>query len=305
MITQGKADAVALASILHYSHVRHGEETGSDFSSEGNTEFLKRGQRLGAEQDASLVQVKSFLTGHGIRCRLAGVRGRMPTEGTPEVAIVDYGLGNLYSVRNACKHVGLRAQITSVPAEVREADAVILPGVGAFADAMATLKRLDLAGVIREFAASGRPLVGICLGFQLLMDESEEFGWHKGLGIIEGTVARFADPRLGDRRLKVPQIGWNGIFRLRRGAGDRDPWHGTLLDGLADGEPMYFVHSYVVKPANPSTCLSISTYGDIQFSSSVSSQNVSACQFHPERSGFCGLQIYRNLANRIRGLSKE
>lgn len=223
----------------------------------------------------------------------------MRADRRPEVAIVDYGMGNLYSVRHACTHAGLRARITSNPAEVRDANAVILPGVGAFADAMATLKRLDLADAIREFVASGQPLVGICLGFQLLMSESEEFGRHEGLGIIEGAVTRFADPRLGDRRLKVPQIGWNGIYRLRRETGDTDPWDGTLLGGLADGESVYFVHSYVVKPANPGTCLSMSTYGDVEFSSSVSFRNVTACQFHPERSGPRGLLVYRNLADRI------
>jgi glutamine amidotransferase len=223
----------------------------------------------------------------------------MPAEGSPEVAIVDYGMGNLYSVRQACAHVGLRARITANPGDIRGADAVILPGVGAFGDAMATLNRLDLAGAIREFVSSGRPLVGICLGFQLLMTESEEFGRHKGLGIIEGTVTRFADPRLGGQRLKVPQIGWNSIYRLPREAGDPDPWDGTLLGGLVDGESMYFVHSYVVKPENTSTCLSMSTYGDVEFCSSVLSRNVTACQFHPERSGPKGLLAYRNLAVRI------
>jgi len=223
----------------------------------------------------------------------------MPADGRPEVAIVDYGMGNLYSVRHACTHVGLRASITSDPAELRNADGVILPGVGAFADAMATLNRLDLARAIREFVASGRPLLGVCLGFQLLMSESEEFGCHAGLGIIEGAVARFADPRLHGRSLKVPQIGWNGIRRVRREAGVPDPWNGTLLDGMVDGESMYFVHSYVVKPANPSTRLSMSTYGDVEFCSSVLFQNVTACQFHPERSGPEGLMVYRNLVDRI------
>jgi imidazole glycerol-phosphate synthase subunit HisH len=223
----------------------------------------------------------------------------MPADGTSDVAIVDYGLGNLYSVQHACTHVGLRSRITSDPAVVRDAVAVILPGVGAFADAMATLNRLDMAGAIRDFVGSGRLLVGICLGFQLLMSESEEFGRHQGLGIIEGTVARFADPRLRDRRLKVPQIGWNGIWRYQRDAGGTDPWEGTLLDGLADGESMYFVHSYVVKPSNPSTYLSMSTYGDVEFCSSVRIRNVTACQFHPERSGQRGLLVYRHLADCI------
>lgn len=217
-----------------------------------------------------------------------------------EVIIVDYGLGNLYSVHHACTHVGLRAVISSDPTEIRGANALILPGVGAFADAMATLNRLDLAGAIREFVESGRPLVGICLGLQLLMSESEEFGRHDGLGIIEGTVVRLSNPRRDGRPLKVPQVGWNGIHRRPTNTEDPDPWDATVLDGLSDGEPMYFVHSYVVKPADPAMSLSISTYGDVEFTSSVLARNVTACQFHPERSGPKGLVVYRNLADRIR-----
>lgn len=229
----------------------------------------------------------------------------MPTDGSPEIAIVDYGLGNLYSVKQACTHVGVRARITSIPDEILQADAAILPGVGAFGDAMATLQRLDLVGVIRDFVAAGRPFLGVCLGMQLLMSESEEFGPHNGLGIIEGGVARFVDPRHGERRLKVPQIGWNGVYRYPPTRGDADPWSDTLLQGLDDGEPMYFVHSYVVQPADPRTHLSRSSYGDFEFCSSVQYRNVTACQFHPERSGPQGLRIYRNLADRVRGGSKE
>lgn len=230
----------------------------------------------------------------------------MPADTGPEVAIIDYGLGNLYSVKHACTHVGLRARITSIPEEILQADAAILPGVGAFGDAMATLRRLDLVGVIRDFVAAGRPLLGICLGMQLLMSESEEFGPHKGLGIIQGAVARFANPRSGERRLKVPQIGWNGVYWGPPTRGDAaGPWSDTLLQGLDDGEPMYFVHSYVVQPADPGTHLSRSSYGDFEFCSSVQYRSVTACQFHPERSGPQGLRIYRNLADRVRGGSKE
>lgn len=220
------------------------------------------------------------------------------------VAIVDFGLGNLYSVKHACAHVGLTAAVTSSPAEVSAADAIILPGVGAYADAMNTLDRLGLSNVIREFVASGRPLVGICLGMQLLMSTSDEFGRHEGLGIIDGSVVRFQDPAAGGRKLKVPQIGWNGIHRVPAQDG-RDPWTATFLDGIAEGEPMYFVHSYVVQPADPRVVLSTTTYGDAQFCSSLRYKNVAACQFHPERSGPQGLKIYRNLARMIAGRVKE
>jgi glutamine amidotransferase len=215
------------------------------------------------------------------------------------VVIVDFGLGNLYSVKHACAHVGVSATITSSPADVLRADAIILPGVGAYGDAIATLDRLGLVTAIREFAASGRSVVGICLGMQLLMSGSEEFGQRDGLGIIPGRVTRFQNPRLGDRQLKVPQIGWNGIRRPDAGGSETDPWTGTFLDAVPDGAPMYFVHSYVVHPADTRVVLSTTRYGDTEFCSSLRQGNIMACQFHPERSGPEGLKIYRNLARII------
>ena len=229
----------------------------------------------------------------------------MQAEPMPQVAVVDCGLGNLYSVKQACAHVGLQASITSSAAEILGADAVILPGVGAFGDAMATLRRLDLVAVIRDYVAAGRPFLGVCLGMQLLMSESEEFGAHEGLGIIDGTVVRFANPREGERRLKVPQVGWNGVRKCGAPQAGGDPWSNTLLRGLDEGEQMYFVHSYVVRPADPATELSRTSYGDVEFCSAVRHGSVTACQFHPERSGPEGLRIYRNLAARILGGSKE
>jgi glutamine amidotransferase len=209
------------------------------------------------------------------------------------VAIVDHGLGNLFSVAQACRTVGLAATITADRGVILRADAVVLPGVGAFGDAMATLRRLDLVGPIRDLAAAGRPLVGICLGVQLLMTESCEFGQHEGLGIIEGHVVPLGQPMESGRRLKVPQVGWNRIAAPGGDATGR--WSGTLLDGLPDREFMYFVHSYVVVPAAPSVVLSTTRYGDVEFCSSVRSGRVFACQFHPERSGRKGLEVYRNL----------
>jgi glutamine amidotransferase len=217
-----------------------------------------------------------------------------------QVAIVDYSLGNLYSVKHACLHVGLNAEITSSKQDVLNADAVIVPGVGAFGDAMAALHRLDLVGVLRDIAASAKPLVGICLGVQLLMTESYEFGRHKGLGIIEGPVVRFDKPRKGERTLKVPQIGWNRVRKFApAGSAVEDPWAGTLFGRTRDDEYMYFVHSYIIQPQDPRVILSTSRYGHIEFCSSVGLGNVFACQFHPERSGNPGLEIYRNLARQL------
>ena len=211
---------------------------------------------------------------------------------TPLVAILDYGLGNLFSIEQACAFVGLNSIITNSKKDILDADAVILPGVGAYGDAMLTLHRLDLVNVLRDIVESQKPLVGICLGLQLLMTESYEFGHHKGLSIIEGPVVRFDAPKEKECILKVPQIGWNRIFQPADGL----RWHGTLLDRIDDGEYMYFVHSYTVQPQDSNVILSNSRYGHIEFCSSIQYHNVFACQFHPERSGPDGMKLYHNLA---------
>lgn len=222
------------------------------------------------------------------------------------VAIVDYGLGNLYSVKHACAHVGLPAVMTSSKRDILDADAVILPGVGAFGDAMESLHRLDLVSVLRDMAGSQKPLIGICLGLQLLMTESEEFGRHRGLNIIEGPVVRFNSPMKGTRKLKVPQIGWNRIHKaVHNGSKGCDPWGDGLLAGVADDEYMYFVHSFIVQPQDLSIVLSISRYGHIEFCSSLQYRNIFACQFHPERSGSGGLTIYQNMALRLQMAQKD
>lgn len=215
----------------------------------------------------------------------------MPERRETYVAIIDYGMGNLFSVQHACEHVGLRAVITSSKDAVLESDAVILPGVGAFGDAMATLRRRDLVSVLRDTASSGKPLVGICLGMQLLMSESEEFGHHEGLGIIQGDVVRLEPSVARGRALKVPQVGWN---RIVPAVGVT--WTDSLLEGITEGAFLYFVHSFYPRPVDQQVECSLTTYGTTTFCSSLCHGNVFACQFHPERSGDRGLQIYRNLA---------
>lgn len=217
--------------------------------------------------------------------------------------MVDYGVGNLFSVKQACEAVGLQANITSDADAIVAADAVLVPGVGAFGDAMQALKRLDLEIPLIDVAASETPLIGICLGLQLFMTESLEFGRHKGLGIIDGSVARFEEPAQLDRKLKVPHVGWNSIYQTRASGADDFPqgaWINSPLAELRDGESMYFVHSFYVQPEDRGLILSTSKYGDVEFCSSLMKNNVFACQFHPERSGFQGLHIYRNLASFIR-----
>ncbi len=223
----------------------------------------------------------------------------MADASAPQVAIVDYGMGNLFSVQQALEHVGLRAHRTSSSSDLLGADGVILPGVGAFGDAMATLRRLGLVEVLHEVAASGRPLVGICLGMQLLMTQSHEFGRHQGLGLIDGDVVRFEAPQEGGATMKVPQVGWNRITRRDRS------WEQTWLEGLQDGTFLYFVHSFYVTPRDPSVVLSTSRYGHIEFCSSLQQGNLIASQFHPERSGPQGLRMYRNLAVRLMASARE
>jgi glutamine amidotransferase len=206
------------------------------------------------------------------------------------ISIVDYGLGNLFSVERAFSAAGATASITSDPQDLDGSDAMVLPGVGAFGEGIGNLERLGLAEEVRRLALAGKPTLGICLGMQLLMEESEELGnWH-GLGLFPGRVIRFDVPR--DQRTKVPQIGWNSIHPVDRESGQ--PWRGTLLDGVAPGDYMYFVHSYCVMPDEPTDLLADTEYAGLRFGSVLARGNVMACQFHPEKSGTAGLQIIRN-----------
>ena len=217
----------------------------------------------------------------------------------PKVAIIDYQMGNVFSVRNACNSVGLHAEVTSEKKEVINADAVILPGVGAFGDAMKILQDLDLIEIIKN-AAFTKPFVGICLGMQLLMNASYEFGYHEGLGVINGDAVRFENfSSTMERAIKVPHIGWNRINRARGNSGGNN-WETSLLKGLRNQEFMYFVHSYYVRPEDPGLVVSVTNYGGIEFCSTLCFDNIFACQFHPERSGAAGLEIYRNLKDLIR-----
>lgn len=228
---------------------------------------------------------------------------------TKSVAIVDYGLGNLFSVAQACRHVGMSPMITATSKEILEADVVILPGVGAFGDAMEHLEQLDLVVPLQEVAQTDKPLIAICLGMQLLMTESEEFGNHRGLGIVDGPVFHLtgslnatdtAQERV-TRNFKVPEVGWNHIYRPQADGGssqsnsDTDSWSSSPLSGIENGEYMYFVHSYYVQPEDQNVVLSLSQYGDFEFCSSLNLRNIYGFQFHPERSGLPGLQIYQNI----------
>lgn len=214
-----------------------------------------------------------------------------------QVAVIDYHMGNLFSVTRACEHVGLRPVVTSDPAVIERSDAMVLPGVGAFGDAMDNLARLDLASPIRDFIAGGRPFLGICLGLQLLMTESEEFGRHAGLDIIRGTVVKFPTAGPDGRTIKVPQVGWNRIRRPSSVSGDA--WEASPFRGVRDGEFMYFVHSYYTAPEDRATAFSLTVYEGTEYCSSVKLNNLFACQFHPEKSSAEGLKIYENFASLV------
>jgi glutamine amidotransferase len=198
------------------------------------------------------------------------------------IAIIDYQMGNLRSVQKALEKVGQQAVITSDPAEIGRADKVILPGVGAFEDCIAELRRRDLVGPIKDAIVADKPFLGICLGLQLLFDVSYENGTHEGLGILPGEVLRFEVPA----ELKVPHMGWNALAMKRRP---------PLLEGIAEGTHVYFVHSYYVKPRDASIIATETDYGGA-FCSMIWRGNLFATQFHPEKSQADGLKILRNFA---------
>jgi imidazole glycerol-phosphate synthase subunit HisH len=199
------------------------------------------------------------------------------------IAIVDYGMGNLRSVSKAFEAVGHRAVVTRDKETIKNASHIVLPGVGAFGDCMANLEQFELVEPIRSTIQSGKPFLGICLGLQLLFTESEEFGVHKGLGIIPGKVRKFTlDPVL-----KVPHMGWNQV-KLQRPC--------PLFKGIADGSHWYFVHSYFVDPVDHTLAAATTTYG-IPFVSSIWKENIVACQFHPEKSQSVGLQLVKNFGD--------
>jgi imidazole glycerol-phosphate synthase subunit HisH len=198
------------------------------------------------------------------------------------IAIIDYGMGNLRSVQKAFEKVGHQAIVTSDPAQVAAAAKVVLPGVGAFEDAAAELRRLDLVEPVLQAIDSGKPFLGICLGLQLLFDVSYENGRHEGLGVLRGQCVRFDLPK----EFAVPHMGWNQL-NIRRPA--------PLLSGVAEGAYVYFVHSYYVVPTDAEVIAAETDYGG-PFCAMVWRDNLFATQFHPEKSQADGLKMLKNFA---------
>ena len=215
------------------------------------------------------------------------------------IAIIDYRMGNLRSVSKALESVGAETKVTGNPEEIRSADAIVLPGVGAFYRGMENLKERKLLSVITEAVRANKPFLGICLGLQLLFTESEEHGICKGLDIIKGKVKKFStsmNPALaGKGGVKIPHMGWNQIRRQR--TEDREQKTDILKD-IPDNSYFYFVHSYYVEPEDRNTIIAVTDYGR-DFASAVNKDKIWGVQFHPEKSSDLGLEILKNFVKSI------
>ncbi len=221
------------------------------------------------------------------------------------IAVIDYDMGNLRSVEKAFEKIGAKAGITRDPGDIKDASHIVLPGVGAFKDCMSGLEKYGLIDPIIRSIEAGKPFLGICLGLQLLFDESSEFGRHKGLGLISGKVERFpphmqapsdgpqeqggagtACPAGEQGELKVPHMGWNDVRKKKES---------LLLKDIPDGSFFYFVHSYYAVPDDEPVTLTATSYG-VEFASSIEKDNITACQFHPEKSQKKGLKVLKNFS---------
>ncbi|SHI94667.1 imidazole glycerol phosphate synthase subunit hisH [Malonomonas rubra DSM 5091] len=202
------------------------------------------------------------------------------------INIIDYEMGNLRSVEKAFEKLGFDARVSDKPEDIATADKVVLPGVGAFRDCINNLREGGFVEPLLAHVEAGKPLLGICVGMQMMFDESEEFGRHAGLGLIPGKVVRFPSGMVeGGERLKVPHMGWNNIS-LKKDS--------PIFSGVKDDSFVYFVHSYYCAAENVEDVAATCTYGDVEFCASLWRDNIMATQFHPEKSQDIGLQIFKN-----------
>ena len=208
-----------------------------------------------------------------------------------EIGILDYDAGNLLSLTKALKKVGADCEIISSGQDLSSFEKLVIPGVGAFRDGMKSLEARGLVEPVRQFAASGKPILGICLGMQLFTEEGEEFGLHKGLGIVRGKTVSMK--RFVSGNTALPHIGWNSIKKVEA------TWAGTPLQGIEEGEEVYFIHSYIVSLKDPKSMLASTEYGGCKFASVLRSKNIFGTQFHPEKSGETGLAILENFVNSV------
>ena len=206
------------------------------------------------------------------------------------VTVVDYGVGNLLSVKRGLGKCGASVEITSSPKQILSADKVVFPGVGAFPNAMLALEELKLIEVMLELAELKKPILAICLGMQLLMEQSDEFRITKGLGIIPGVVTKIPNLDCDGLKLKIPHIGWNHLVKSR----NEESWSGTVLEGTETDDSVYFVHSYMVVPREGKVRVTETIYGGNRISAVAAQDQIVGHQFHPEKSGKIGLNILRN-----------
>jgi glutamine amidotransferase len=212
---------------------------------------------------------------------------------TTRVVVVDYGVGNLLSVCRALEACGAAVELTGSAERIAAADRIVVPGVGAFGDCMHELERRALIRPILDFIGSGRPLLGICVGLQMLMEVGEEFGEHAGLGVVPGRVRAIPATGVDGKRHKIPHIGWNELMRPTV----TTQWQGTILDGVALRSSCYFVHSFAAEPTDPRYRLADCHYNGRAVSAALRAGNVYGTQFHPEKSGTIGLRILGNFLN--------
>ncbi len=206
---------------------------------------------------------------------------------TKKIVIVDYGLGNLYSITRAIGQFHESCVVSDDVDVILSADALILPGVGAFATGMEVLRKKKLVEALRVYADTGKPLLGICLGAQLLLSKGFEFGVCDGLDIIPGEVVLFP-PEVRQKGEKIPHVGWNAISSVQV------DWHGTIFDGIEPMSNVYFVHSYIMVPQDKKHVAAVAEYGGLGFCAAIKRGNIYGVQFHPEKSGVVGLQIIKN-----------
>lgn len=212
------------------------------------------------------------------------------------IVIIDYTLGNLYSLRRAFQKVGCEPVISEKKSDIINARKVVLPGVGAFSAGMQGLKEKDLIDTLIKIVRDGKPILGICLGVQMLMTQSEEGGVHDGLDLIKGNVRRF-DPPKERSSFKIPHYGWSTVsMPYVENSLERNLWRHTVMDDIKNNSYFYFVHSYYVAPDDPLHTIGVTQYGYNTFASVIKKENMTGCQFHPEKSGDAGLRVISNFA---------
>jgi glutamine amidotransferase len=207
-----------------------------------------------------------------------------------KVVIIDYSIGNVKSMYNAFYSLGISPDITSNKQKILDADAVVLPGVGAFRKGMENLNNSDLSNVIKDYVKKGNPFLGVCLGMQMLLEESEEFGLSEGLGLIKGKVIKL--PVNSNSKEMLPHVSWNELKESKVGR-----WENTILANVPQNTNVYFVHSYIAVPLYESDVLSTTNYAGVDFCSTIQHENIYGTQFHPEKSSSMGLKILKNFVN--------